>query len=189
MDASAAAHALVRALGSLTDGRDVVGALAVLIDDCQAALHVDVVALPCDAVGIDQLPGQDGPGVDDGGSGDTVVHVSPLRWHGATIGTMDLLRRCGTPLTADEATVAQAFADVAAGLIVAADRPTVGQLAAEADAGLGGRIVIEQAKGVVAQQHGLDMADAYDLMLRSWTGEHETLAEWSSQLVREADPG
>ena len=183
-----AAHALVRALGSMTDGRDVVGALAVLIDDCQVALDVDAVVLPCDAVRVDQLLGRDRPGEDADASDRAVVHVSPLRWHGATIGTIGLLRRCGTPLTADEAAVAQAFADVAAGLIVTADRPTVGQLVAEAHAGLGGRIVVEQAKGVLAQRHGLGMAEAYDLMLRSWTGGDETLAEWSSQLLREADP-
>lgn len=116
------------------------------------------------------------------------IHASPLRWQGSTIGAMGLYCRSEALFGADEGAVAQAFADITASLVASDGGSTVGELTAQWESALGGSIVIEQAKGVLAQQHGLGMAEAYDLMLRAWTGGHESLAEWSSQLVREADP-
>jgi hypothetical protein len=215
MDASAAARALVQASVSLIDGLDVVDALAVLTDECRGALDVDAVILLRRELGADQALFRDGPCVDADASGRAVaakgsndlrhrypafaawmshagfcsVHASPLRWQGSTIGAMGFLRRGDAPFMADEATFAQAFADVAASLIAVTGAPTVSELTARSERVLGGRIVIEQAKGVLAQRHGLGMAEAYDLMLRSWAGGHETLAEWSSEILREAGPG
>jgi transcriptional regulator with GAF, ATPase, and Fis domain len=117
------------------------------------------------------------------------VLAAPLRRHGEIIGALGLYRRSETPFTAEEDAFALAFADVVANLVAGTGGPSVSELAARCEGALGGRIVIEQAKGVLAQRHGLSMAEAYDLMLRSWAGGHETLAEWSSELVREADPG
>ena len=116
------------------------------------------------------------------------VLATPLRWHGSGIGAVGFFRHLETPFAPDEVAIVREFADVAAGLIAGIGRLAVGELSARCEHELGGRIVVEQAKGVLAQRHGLGMVEAYELMLRSWNGGHETLAEWSTQLVREADP-
>jgi AmiR/NasT family two-component response regulator len=58
--------------------------------------------------------------------------------------------------------VVQAFADVAAIAIIHADLPPVQDLARITRRALDARTVLEQAKGVIADQTGLDMAASFD---------------------------
>jgi AmiR/NasT family two-component response regulator len=58
--------------------------------------------------------------------------------------------------------VVQAFADVAAIAIIHAGLPSVQDLARITRRALAARTVVEQAKGVIADQTGLDMAASFD---------------------------
>lgn len=121
-------------------------------------------------------------------SGFSSVHASPLRWHRSTIGAMGLFRRSDTPFTDEDDTFAQAFADIATSLIVSTDELTTEELTSRLKSALTSRIVIEQAKGVLAETRGVSMAEAYQLLLSESADRHEPLVTWSAQILRDAGP-
>jgi GAF domain-containing protein len=86
----------------------------------------------------------------------------PLRWHGDVIGAINVFLPKARALSDDEQRVMQAFADVAAIAIIHAGLPPVEDLARITRRALAARTVIEQAKGVIAAQTGLDMAASFD---------------------------
>ncbi|MCW2839567.1 MAG: hypothetical protein JWR55_1050 [Aeromicrobium sp.] len=116
------------------------------------------------------------------------VHASPMRWQGSTLGAMGLFRRSATPFTADDDTFSQAFSDIAASLIVSAEELTTAELRKRLEQALEARIVIEQAKGVLAEQHGLDMDDAYDQLVKTAHEARDRLVDTAARVVREAGP-
>lgn len=99
-------------------------------------------------------------------SGFSSVHASPLRWRDTSLGALGLFRRSDEPFTSDEQTVAQAFADLATLLIVQTERVDLDSVKRRVQELLTTRIVIEQAKGVLSEIHAVDMAEAYQLLLR-----------------------
>jgi hypothetical protein len=91
------------------------------------------------------------------------AHALPMHLHDLTIGALNLFRADEGELTRDDVVAAQALADMATIAIllnrVAVRAPGVnGQL----DHALNDRIRIEQAKGVVAEQSGLDLDQAFE---------------------------
>ncbi|MDR6970541.1 GAF and ANTAR domain-containing protein [Leifsonia shinshuensis] len=97
--------------------------------------------------------------------GFAAIDAIPMRLRDQTIGTLNLFRTSPGDLPEDDLVAAQAFADVA----------TIGILhqrtLAESDAirqqlqfALNSRIVIEQAKGVVAQTRGVSIDRAFELI-------------------------
>ncbi|WP_158862194.1 GAF and ANTAR domain-containing protein [Leifsonia sp. AG29] len=97
--------------------------------------------------------------------GFAAIDAVPMRLREETIGTLNLFRDSTGELAPDDLIAAQAFADVA----------TIGILhqrtLAESDAvrqqlqfALNSRIVIEQAKGVVAQTRGVSIDAAFELI-------------------------
>jgi GAF domain-containing protein len=89
-------------------------------------------------------------------------HATPLRLHGAVIGAMNLLGTVTGALSDRDKQLAQALADVAAVGIVhenALHDPAV--VAAQLHLALDTRILVEQAKGVLAQVHSFTMSEAF----------------------------
>ncbi len=119
-------------------------------------------------------------------SGFQAVHASPLRWHGAALGAMGMFRHSDELLTPEEETVAQAFADLATLLIVQTDKVDLESVQQRVRDVLTNRIVIEQAKGVLAWNHGVDMATAYELLLRRTADDGSTLTATAQAVVDEA---
>lgn len=100
------------------------------------------------------------------------VHAVPLRLRDTTLGAMGLFATTVGVLNPDDLRLGQALADVASVALIqdkaVADRSVVvGQLQAALDS----RVIIEQAKGVLAQQGGLDM-DAAFAALRRYSRDH-----------------
>jgi GAF domain-containing protein len=86
----------------------------------------------------------------------------PLRLRENTLGALNLLSVTAAPLDAADAIVARAFADLATLSIVQHRASTEAQrLKEQLSAALTSRIVIEQAKGVVSERAGIDLADAF----------------------------
>jgi len=100
------------------------------------------------------------------------VHALPMRLRDQVLGTLGLFGARTGSLGDDDLALGQALADVASVAIVqenaAADRETVNQ---QLEHALRSRVVIEQAKGVLAQLGGLDMADAFT-ELRGYARDH-----------------
>ncbi|GAA1519728.1 GAF and ANTAR domain-containing protein [Kribbella lupini] len=113
------------------------------------------------------------------------VVAVPLRWHGQVLGAMNAFHR--TPESVDEETrlLSQAFADVASMVIVQTELSTA-QVEERIRTVLGGRTVVELAKGVLAHTTGLDMAAAYRLLVERALDNGTTLSETADDVIRQA---
>jgi GAF domain-containing protein len=90
------------------------------------------------------------------------VHALPLRLRGSVIGALNLFNTEPGEMTADDVTVAQAFADVATIAILQQRASLEARIVNEQlNLALNSRIVIEQAKGVIAERRGLTMERAF----------------------------
>jgi GAF domain-containing protein len=92
----------------------------------------------------------------------------PLRWRDVTLGALNLLSVSQEPMDDSDAIVARAFADLAALSIVQHRAGAEAKrLNEQLSAALTSRIVIEQAKGVISERAGVDLAEAFS-RLRSY---------------------
>ena len=106
------------------------------------------------------------------GAGFTAVYALPLRLRDSIIGALNLFRTQPGPMPEADVRLAQALADVAS-VAILHDQATReieirdGQLQHALDS----RIIIEQAKGVLAERSQVDMATAFN-RLRSYARSH-----------------
>jgi len=112
------------------------------------------------------------------------VHALPMRLRGQTIGALNLFRADEGLLDDGDVRAAQAFADVATIAILSqrasAEAQAVNEQLTQA---LNSRIVIEQAKGMVAQRTGLDMEQSF-LRFRAHARNHNLrLADVARSLI------
>lgn len=77
----------------------------------------------------------------------------------------------------------QAFADIATVAVIQMSQPVARDLAGITRAALSRRAVIEQAKGVLAAQTGLDMAVAFDRLLAMSDGSGRPLETLAREIV------
>jgi GAF domain-containing protein len=135
-----------------------------------------------------ELQAQEGPCLDAFRSGERVEHQSlapgsgrwpafaeaarsvgfqsafalPLRLRDTTVGALNLLSVKQAPMTQADEIVARAFADLAALSIAQHRASTEAQrLNEQLSAALTSRVVIEQAKGVISERAGVDLAEAF----------------------------
>jgi GAF domain-containing protein len=86
----------------------------------------------------------------------------PLRLRQVTLGALNLLRTTREPMPEADIIVARAFADLAA-LSISQHRASseAQRLNEQLSAALTSRVVIEQAKGVISERAGVDLAEAF----------------------------
>jgi GAF domain-containing protein len=86
----------------------------------------------------------------------------PLRLRAVTLGALNLLSASRTPVREADLIVARAFADLAA-LSIIQHRASIEaqRLNDQLSAALTSRVVIEQAKGVISERAGTDLAGAF----------------------------
>jgi len=93
------------------------------------------------------------------------AHALPLRLRGQVIGAMNLFRSTPTPLTEADAALGQALSDMATiGLLHEREIRGQQELAGQIQHALDSRIVIEQAKGMLAERAGLSLREAFTAM-------------------------
>jgi GAF domain-containing protein len=96
------------------------------------------------------------------------VHALPMRLRDMSIGAINLFRSDEGELNQADIVVAQAFADVATIAILQHRAAMEAQVVKEQlSHALNSRIVIEQAKGMLAERSGVDMEQAF-AMLRTY---------------------
>jgi GAF domain-containing protein len=92
----------------------------------------------------------------------------PLRLREVTLGALNLFSDSRLPMSEPNVVVARAFADLAALSILQHRAATEAQrLNEQLSAALTSRVVIEQAKGVISERAGVDLAEAF-ARLRSY---------------------
>ncbi|MGO9876516.1 MAG: ANTAR domain-containing protein [Acidimicrobiia bacterium] len=97
-----------------------------------------------------------------------------MRLRDTVLGTLNLFMTQPGPLSEADVTVAQAFAD-AATIALLQDRAikNLQQLTAQLQDALNSRVVIEQAKGTLAERAGIGMDEAFE-RLRAYARGHNT---------------
>lgn len=112
------------------------------------------------------------------------VHALPLRLRGKAIGALNLFHRTPGPLSESDLALGQALADVATIGILSERAIRRGEVVTEQlQTALNSRVIIEQAKGVIAQRDGLDMEAAFTV-LRSYSRSNNLrISEVGRQIV------
>lgn len=112
------------------------------------------------------------------------VHAVPMRLRDNVVGALGLFGTATGPLAAPDLALGQALADVATVALIqertASDRMVVSE---QLQAALTSRVVIEQAKGVLAQQGGLDMVAAFTVLRRFARDHNRRLTEVAQAVV------
>lgn len=116
------------------------------------------------------------------------VHAVPLKLRSEVIGALNVFGRQPTRLEPADAHLVQALADVATiGLMQERAIRRNEVLAEQLQTALNSRIVVEQAKGALAQMHGVSVDHAFDL-LRSYARSTGTrLSDVARRVVTDPD--
>jgi GAF domain-containing protein len=93
------------------------------------------------------------------------ANAIPLRVRGTNLGTLSLFGTSPGGMSPEDLGVAQAFADVASISVLQQRATSQQQLVREQlQHALNSRVAIEQAKGVIAERHGVDTKTAFESM-------------------------
>jgi transcriptional regulator with GAF, ATPase, and Fis domain len=112
------------------------------------------------------------------------AHAVPLRLRKSVIGTLTLFRGEVGSLSTEDASVAQGLADVATiGILHERALRESATATEQLQNALNSRVVIEQAKGVIAQLHGVDMDDAFRLLRAHARSTGTNLRQIASDIV------
>ncbi len=118
------------------------------------------------------------------------VHALPMRLRQLRLGTLGLFGTTVGDLNPDDVSLGQALADVASVALVqdrtSNDRAAVNQ---QLQAALTSRVVLEQAKGVVAQLGDLDMQEAFAVLRRYARDHNLRLSDLAGAVVARQLPG
>jgi GAF domain-containing protein len=112
------------------------------------------------------------------------VCAIPMRLRSETIGTLNLFRRDVGELNEHDAAAAQALADMATiGILHERTLRASDTVRSQLQAALNSRVVIEQAKGVLAQTHRISVDDAFG-RLRGYARQHRlSISDVAGRLV------
>lgn len=119
------------------------------------------------------------------GSGYERVDAYPMRWRGRILGGLNIFRTAAAHVDDETETLSQAFADVATLVVVQSTEIPSDQIAARVHEAIMARAQVEQAKGVLAQVHRIDMAEAYEQLRRLASESDRSLTETALAVVRE----
>ncbi|MBG6214077.1 MAG: GAF and ANTAR domain-containing protein [Cryobacterium sp.] len=112
------------------------------------------------------------------------VHAIPMRVHHRTIGALNLFRTEPGDVTPEDAAIGQAMADVATISIL--QERTVREDAVvneQLQRALNSRILIEQAKGVIAQISTVDMDEAFKRLRADARANNYTMRESAENVI------
>lgn len=116
--------------------------------------------------------------------GFAAVHALPMRLRTEVIGALNLFGTTPGPLTDEILRLGQALADVATiGLLQHRSLRQSEALAEQLQSALNTRILIEQAKGVIAERHQVDMGQAFSQLRQTARNRNRALSELARAVV------
>ena len=117
-------------------------------------------------------------------AGFSAVQALPMRLRDQVIGALNLFSAGVGPLGPAELRIGQALADVATiGLLQERNVRRAETLAEQLQAALNSRVVIEQAKGKLAERTGLDMDQAFTLLRQHARDTNERLTDVARYVI------
>jgi transcriptional regulator with GAF, ATPase, and Fis domain len=117
-------------------------------------------------------------------AGFVTAHAIPLRLRSRVVGALGLFHTEPSRLTGQDTALAQALADVATIAIV--QQRTLEQShveKAQLQSALTSRIVVEQAKGILAERQGVSVDDAFTVFRAYARSHHLRLADVAQQII------
>lgn len=117
--------------------------------------------------------------------GFSAVYAIPLRLRRTTIGALNLLTTGGAELEEHQLLAARALADVAT-IAILQERALRERddLSHQLQTALDSRVVIEQAKGVIAHTHDIDIEDAFGVLRQYARANRYPLSEVATAVVQ-----
>ncbi|WP_203784576.1 GAF and ANTAR domain-containing protein, partial [Asanoa ferruginea] len=117
------------------------------------------------------------------------VHAFPLRLRAQTIGALNVFGTTASQsLDPEDVPLVQALADLASIALVQERTVRQGQVLAEQLQGaLNSRVVIEQAKGAVAQHRGVSVDEAFELIRGYARSNNRRLGDVARSVIADAD--
>ncbi len=119
------------------------------------------------------------------------VAALPLRLRDQTIGGLNLFHDGADPVPAADQRLAQALADVATiGILQQRSAHRSALLAEHLQLALNSRVIIEQAKGILAERNAVEMTTAFDALRRHARHRNIKLTDLARAVVRgDIEPG
>lgn len=112
------------------------------------------------------------------------VHALPMRLRTDVIGALNLFNVAAGELAPDTLRIGQALADVATiGLLQQRTIHRRDELTEQLQAALNSRVLIEQAKGVLAERLGIDVVEAFTLLRASARKQNRRLSDLAQAVV------
>jgi GAF domain-containing protein len=119
-----------------------------------------------------------------GQAGFCAVQALPMRLRDQVIGALNLFRATAGPFDADVVRVGQALADVATiGLLNERSMRRRDTLNEQLQSALNSRVVIEQAKGRLAERLGIDVSQAFTLLRDQARNRNQRLSDLARAVV------
>lgn len=117
-------------------------------------------------------------------AGIKTAYAVPMRLRDQTIGALNLFRASTEPLSVHDMNVARVMADMAAiGIIKNWSIRQQEVLAQQLQSALNTRVIIEQAKGVLAEREGLSMGEAFEFLRSTARATQRPIAEVATEMV------
>lgn len=112
------------------------------------------------------------------------VHALPMRLRGSVIGALNLFRVESGEMRQSDVDVAQALADVATIAILQQRATREAQLINEQlTNALNSRVIIEQAKGMIAERQALDMEQAFERLRAYARSQNRRLSDCAADVI------
>jgi hypothetical protein len=191
------AQTFVELADTLGDDFDVIEFLYLLVDRCVTLLDVSATGLllsdshdrlevmACSAENIHLLELfqlQHSPAATE--SGFRTVHALPMRLRSQVIGTLTLFHTTPNTLAPEVTQIGQAMADVATiGLIQQQSLHQQDILIDQLQTAQDGRVIIEQAKGVLAERHHINPGQAFTLLLNNARKHNQRLTQLATTII------
>lgn len=119
-------------------------------------------------------------------AGAHAIHALPMTGHGELVGSLNIVSLKPHELSETELSTARMLADVAVSYIFAVQlHEETSRLAGQLQNALDTRVLIEQAKGMLAERHGMTLADAFDRLRRHARNASTPVREIARQVVEE----
>lgn len=117
------------------------------------------------------------------------AYAFPLRLRGDCIGAMNLYRERPGEFYDEDIRVAQAFADVATiGILQERKVSSAERRAQQLQGALASRVLVEQAKGIVAERYHVPLQEAFEAIRRHARSSNRKLREVCGEIVDGGDP-
>lgn len=117
------------------------------------------------------------------------VHAFPMRLRHEVIGALNLFGRADSRFGDDDVRVVQALADIATiGLLQERNIAAAETLTEQLQGALNSRIVIEQAKGALAQLENTTPGDAFELLRHEARSSRRRLVEVAAEVLERLGP-